>query len=81
MLLVAQRSTRWPGVLVHFVKAWNLSLNPEDLSEIAYAVLLHHDSDASWEEIESSVRTQIEEHRQNAVALTQAMQDAPDERG
>ena len=42
---------RASDALVPFVQAWNLSLNPEELAEIAYAVLVHHDSDATWEEM------------------------------
>jgi hypothetical protein len=61
--------------LVPFVQEWNLSLNPEDLAEIAYAVLVHHDSDAHWDEIDAAVRAQIEEHRQKAEALSRAMRD------
>jgi hypothetical protein len=49
--------------LVPFVRAWNLSLNPEDLAEMAYAVLVHHDSDASWDQIEAAVQAQLEDHR------------------
>jgi hypothetical protein len=52
-----------------FVQEWNLSLNPEDLAEIAYAVLLHHDSDAGWDEIDAAVRSQIEDHRRRAADL------------
>jgi hypothetical protein len=54
---------RATGALVPFVQEWDLSLNPEDLAEIAYAVLVHHDSDASWDEIDAAVRAQIAEHR------------------
>lgn len=53
----------------------NLSLNPEDLAEIAYAVLVHHDSDASWEASHASVREQIDEHRRGAETLTEAMRE------
>ena len=42
-------------------------------AEIAYAVLVHHDSDATWEEIDAAVRAQIEAHRQDAEALSEAM--------
>jgi hypothetical protein len=55
------------GALVPFVQEWNLSLNPEDLAEIAYAVLVHHDSDRSWDEIDAAVRAQIEDHRRRAL--------------
>lgn len=66
--------------LVPFVQEWKLSLNLEDLNEIAYAVLVHHDSDASWDELEAAVRAQIAQHRQDAEALSKAMRDAAGER-
>ncbi len=67
---------RVAGALFPFVEAWKLSLNPEDLAEIAYAVLLHHDSHASWDEIDAAVRAQIEQHRLAAEKLYKAMPDA-----
>jgi hypothetical protein len=57
---------RAAGALAPFVREWNLSLNPEDLAELAYAVLLHHDSEATWDEIDAAVRAQIEDHRRRA---------------
>jgi hypothetical protein len=71
---------RATDALVPFVQEWNLSLNPEDLAEIAYAVLLHHDSAASWDEIEAAVRAQIEDHRRQAQSLSDAMRHDLDER-
>ena len=38
-----------------FVSAYRLSLNPEDLAEIAYAVLKHANSDATMREIQEAV--------------------------
>jgi hypothetical protein len=38
-----------------------LSLNPENLDEMAYAALLHGFSNASFEEIDEAVRRQIAE--------------------
>src|SRR5690242_17967950 len=67
---------RAAGALVPFVREWNLSLNPEDLAELAHAVLLHHDSEATWEEIDAAVRAQIEDHRRRAEGLDAAMRDA-----
>jgi hypothetical protein len=49
----------------------------EDLAEIAYAVLVHHDSKASWDEIDAAVRAQIEDHRRQAEALYKAVREAP----
>jgi hypothetical protein len=68
------------GALIPFVQEWNLSLNPEDLAEIAYAVLVHYDSDASWDAIDASVRAQIEDHRRQAEALGEAMHEAHPDR-
>ena len=68
---------RASGALVPFVQEWKLSLNPEDLAEIAYAVLIHHDSEASWDEIDAAVRAQIEDHRRQAEAMSRAMSDEP----
>lgn len=59
--------------LVPFVQEWNLSLNPEDLGEIAYAVLVHHDSEAGWDEIDAAVRAQLEEYRQQAESMREAI--------
>jgi ribonuclease HI len=67
---------RAAGALVPFVREWNLSLNPEDLAELAYAVLLHHDSEATWDEIDAAVRAQIEDHRRRAEGLDKAMREA-----
>ena len=63
---------RGAGVLAYFVGPWNLPLNPEDLAELAYAVLLHHDSNGSWEEIGAAVQEQIAEHERQAQALDAA---------
>jgi hypothetical protein len=49
------------AALLPFVQEWNLGLNPEDLDQLAYAVLTYHDSDASYEEIDAAVRQQIRE--------------------
>ena len=63
---------RGADVLTYFVAPWNLPLNPEDLAELAYAVLAHHDSTASWEEIGAAVEEQIADHRRRAEALDAA---------
>jgi hypothetical protein len=53
--------------LVPFVQEWRLALNPEDLEEIAYAVLKHShgpavdEDDVGWREIDAAVRHQIAE--------------------
>jgi hypothetical protein len=48
----------WP-----FVEAWDLPLNPEDLHELAGAVLEHANSDATFDEIDSAVRHQLAEYK------------------
>jgi hypothetical protein len=50
-----------------FVLRWGLPLNPENLVEMAHAVLMHHDGPAvpeapeGWQEIDRAVNTQIDE--------------------
>jgi hypothetical protein len=67
---------RATGALGPFVQEWNLSLNPEDLAEIAYAVLVHHDSDASWDAIDAAVRAQIADHQRRAEGLYRETREA-----
>jgi hypothetical protein len=62
--------------LVPFVRRWRLSVNPEDLEELAYAVLRHARSDAGPEEIVAAVEQQIDQHEQQARRLTEAMRTA-----
>jgi hypothetical protein len=50
------------AALIPFVKRWNLSLNPEDLYEIAGAVLSHAHSSASYEEIAKAVEGQLDDY-------------------
>jgi hypothetical protein len=57
---------RGSSALVPFVQAWNLRLNPEELDEMAYAVLKHGRrtgpiEDAEYEEIDRAVRAQLAE--------------------
>lgn len=56
---------RGAAALFPFVDEWKLSLNPENLTEIAYAVLRHHDRAASWEELEAEVRAQLAEWKRD----------------
>jgi hypothetical protein len=50
-----------------FVQRWGLPLNPEDLDELALAVLMHHDGIAvpespdGWQDISEAVNAQIDE--------------------
>ncbi|MEU7901656.1 hypothetical protein [Actinoplanes sp. NPDC049118] len=59
-----------------FVRRWQLPLNPEDVEELAYAVPLHARSDRTVAEIDTAVQTQIDQHRQRARHLYEAMRAA-----
>jgi hypothetical protein len=63
--------------LIPFAQEWNLPLNPEDLHELAYAVLVHHDSDASWDEIGAAVRAQIADARRRHEMLDTRRREHP----
>jgi hypothetical protein len=69
---LATRIDRGVNALVPFVQAWRLPLNPEDLSELAQAVLAHADSDESFDVVQEAVREQIEDARQMHESLSQA---------
>lgn len=53
------------AALIPVVRRWDLPLNPEDLYEIAYAVLRHGPgddlSDEAFAEIQAQVNTQLDE--------------------
>ncbi|MBM2614730.1 hypothetical protein JIG36_04070 [Actinoplanes sp. LDG1-06] len=66
--------------LIPFVHRWSLPLNPEDLNELAYAVLLHARSGLPLEEIPAAVEHQIDEHRRAAQELYESMKAAADRR-
>ena len=69
----SEQVERGVGALLPFVQEWNLPLNPEDLQELSYAVLVHHDSDASWDEIEVAVRAQIADLRRRHEDMLEAI--------
>ncbi len=62
---------RGAAALLPFVREWKLPLNPEDLGELAYAVLTHGqrtgpiDAPDEWTRIDEAVRRQIEEVRRS----------------
>jgi hypothetical protein len=65
---------RGAAALQPFVDAWNLPLNPEDLDELASAVLRHGRKTgpidrSEWGFIEQSVREQIDAVRQDRANL------------
>lgn len=70
---------RAAGVLGYFVTPWNLPLNPEDLEELAYAVLAHHDSTDSRDEIGAAVEARIAEHRRIGEARDAGYRSQGDE--
>src|ERR1022692_4252922 len=55
----AEEVEKGADALVPFVRAWHLQLNPEDLDEMAYAVLLHSGSDVDWDSKEKVINAQI----------------------
>jgi hypothetical protein len=56
-----------------FVRRWGLPLNPEDMEELAYAVLRHARSNDDPDTITAAVDEQINEHEAKAQQLHQAM--------
>lgn len=50
---------RAKAALTPFVFAWDLPLNPEDVGEMAWAVLLHQHDGLSMSEIDAAVEVQI----------------------
>jgi hypothetical protein len=72
----AEQIERAAAALLPFVSAWRLSLNPEDLDELAFAVLSHFDSTADFESIIRSVEDHLTEIRARREELNAAYQDA-----
>jgi hypothetical protein len=56
---------RGMAALMPFVRRWHLPLNPEDMEELVYAVLLHARSDASMDQIVIAVGEQIDQFTQS----------------
>jgi hypothetical protein len=56
------RADRAMAAMLPFVIRWGFPVNPEDVEEIVYAVLLHADSESSLEEIDAAVRQQIADY-------------------
>jgi hypothetical protein len=57
-----------------FVRRWGLPLNPEDMDELAYALLLHARSNDDLDTISAAVEEQINEHEAKAQRLREAME-------
>ena len=71
----AERVERAAAALIPFVQEWRLQLSPEHLDEIAAAVLLHHDSTESCEEIEDAVRRQLAEFRRRREPIERSYRE------
>ena len=56
-----EQMERAAAALMPYVQDWELSLNPEDLYELAGAVLAHFDSMESFEAIDAAERARIEQ--------------------
>jgi hypothetical protein len=67
---------RGAAALFPFVQEWGLSLNPEDLDELAYAVLRHHDTSTTWDQLDAEVRAQLVEWSERREATERAYRDA-----
>lgn len=68
-----QEMLRAVTALGPFVRRWGLPLNPEDMEELAYAVLRHARSNDDLDTIIAAVDDQINEHQAKALRLSQAM--------
>jgi len=60
------------AALLPFVEAWELSLETEDVREMAYAVLVHFDSPSGLDEIDVAVFDRIAEARKRVDARREA---------
>jgi hypothetical protein len=65
----SEQMERAVAALIPFVREWGLPLNPEDLCELAAAVLVHYDSDESWESLDAAVRGQLAEYTRRRAAI------------
>jgi len=68
-----QEMFRAVAALGPFVRRWNLPLNPEDMDEIAYALLRHAHGDEDVHSVQALVEQQINEHEAKARQLRDAM--------
>jgi len=69
-----QEMRRAVTALGPFVRRWGLPLNPEDVDELAYAVLRHARTSDDLYEIAAAVEEQIDQHETQAQQLRDAMQ-------
>lgn len=68
---------RGAAALVPFVRAWRLSLNPENLELMAYAVLVHSKTDVPIAEIDTAVADLIKDDHDAAHRLYDEMRRHP----
>ncbi|MBL7258738.1 hypothetical protein [Paractinoplanes lichenicola] len=59
-----------------FVQRWDLPLNPEDMDQIVWALLLYSRSPLSWEEIAAAAHRQIDVHEEGNRRMSEAMTQA-----
>jgi hypothetical protein len=71
---------RGSSALFPFVQAWGLSLNPENLDLMAYAVLRAVRSDGSLDDIVEMARELIADDRERARRMREAWQRELDDR-
>ncbi|MGY0234191.1 hypothetical protein [Longispora urticae] len=64
-----------------FVRRWNLSLAPEDVEEIVYAVLMQARSSSADDRILATVEAQIDQLEENARRCSEAMRADAERRG
>jgi len=72
---LAIRVERGTAALIPFVQRWKLNLNPEDLAEIAWAVLEHADSTTDFDEVHVLVHEQLDEFERRARSLYSDLRD------
>jgi len=58
-----------------YVHEWHLPLNPEELHELAGAVLTHFDSAASFDAIDAAERARIKEFARQQAELQREFTD------
>jgi hypothetical protein len=68
-----QEMWRAATALGPFARRWRLPVNPEDIDEMAYAVLRYARSGEDLDEIVAAVERQIDEHAARADRLAEAM--------
>jgi hypothetical protein len=68
---------RGSAALVPFVHRWGLSLNPEDLALMAYAVLRHAGGSSDWEALDADVHQLIDWQAAAKAGLYKPVENPP----